>query len=150
MRILCNANDSRIFLTKITIQLWIYVNLKLHKALALFQPPNHGIFSKLVKQTYLFLHKYQFPTLMMTALRTAQLSRRFCLLFFLHALESVELIITTKASQGDLFHCSPEINWLVPLLPENRFLYRYIPCSQYCLCSSVTLKIWPLFPVPLK
>ena len=60
-----------------TIQLRIYVNLKLHKALALFQAPSHGIFSKLVKQTYLFLHKLHFPTLMMTALRTVQLSHRF-------------------------------------------------------------------------
>ena len=44
------------------MQLWIYVNLKLHKALAIFQPPNHDIFSKLVKQTYLFLHKKHFLT----------------------------------------------------------------------------------------
>ena len=37
---------------------------------------------------------------------------------------------------GYLFSCSPEINWLVPLFLQ----------PQYCLCSLVLLKIWPLFP----
>ena len=48
---------------------------------------------------------------------------------------------------GYLFPCSPEINWLVPLFPKNRkcvfFMFRV---RQYCLCSPVPLKIWPLFP----
>ena len=48
---------------------------------------------------------------------------------------------------GYLFPCSPEINWLVPMFPRNKKkMFSMFPVPQYCLCSPVRLKIWPLFP----
>ena len=48
---------------------------------------------------------------------------------------------------GSLFPCSSEINWLVPLFPKkSKICFLMFPVPQYCLCSPVPLKIWPLFP----
>ena len=53
--------------------------------------------------------------------------------------------ITIEVLPGEyLFSFSPEINWLVTLIPKNRKFDLYVP--QFCLCYLVPLKVWPLFP----
>ena len=56
------------------------------------------------------------------------------------------LTFLLRPSKGNLFPCSPEINWLVSCSPKIENLFSYDPCSQIVYSFPVPLKIWPLFP----
>ena len=45
-----------------------------------------------------------------------------------------------------LFPCSPEISHFAIVFRKIKTWISYVPCSENCLCSHVSLNFRPLFP----